>query len=591
MVSAHLGLSALIGLFFYLHIKRLRRAKILPPRYWMALLGAPLLLAAVFVPVGMLAPADPLQAPAQVPLDIFLLWYVPAALRLPPGLFWGGIALVGALVTAVPWLLARKRLQPALVHSERCTGCTLCAADCPYRAITMVDREPGASHKYLAVIDPKLCVSCGICIGSCPPLAITLGDKPAEPLWQQTVVRAAQDVAQPVRVVFTCERHGQQAGRAFLDPVEARYFGAHGEAPPTSVGGVHVEVIPLPCIGMAHPDLARDALRAGAAEVQFVGCPPEDCANREGNLWLQERVDRQRLPRLRRELAGAPVSAGWLPPNDFPRALAGEGRGPATTYTLGFDKLDRRGLAPALGLLFVVLALSILATMVPYRPPASAQAQVSVSLVHRSGYPVVPAGDPAIIDQPPDPSQAAPVRLVVEVDGDVLLEQTYAQRGDAEDPVQVLEQLAIAPGEHQVRVLLFDQKDQAEPRVLADRQVTLAAGQTALLAFQDARLGADPEAGERLFNGATLGASAGCQICHSLEPGVQLVGPSLAGVATRAETRVPGMSAQDYLMQSLVDPDAHVVAGFQPGQMRPDLADALTQQQLDDLVAFLLTLR
>jgi hypothetical protein len=51
------------------------------------------------------------------------------------------------------------------------------------------------------------------------------------------------------------------------------------------------------------------------------------------------------------------------------------------------------------------------------------------------------------------------------------------------------------------------------------------------------------------------------------------------------------MSAQDYLMQSLIDPDAHVVEGFQPGQMRPDLADALTQQQLDDLVAFLLTLR
>lgn len=55
--------------------------------------------------------------------------------------------------------------------------------------------------------------------------------------------------------------------------------------------------------------------------------------------------------------------------------------------------------------------------------------------------------------------------------------------------------------------------------------------------------------------------------------------------------RVPGMSAEAYLMQSLVKPDAYVVEGFQPGQMRPDLAEALTQQQLDDLVAFLLTLR
>lgn len=589
VLTVHLLLSALIALFFVLHIKRLRRAKVLPPRYWMALLSIPLALAALFIPVGMLAPANPLQAPAQTPLDIFLLWYLPAALRWPPALFWGAVALAAALATATPWLLARKRLAPAMVHDERCTGCTLCAADCPYRAITMVERPPGEAHKLLAVIDPALCVSCGICVGSCPPVAITLGDQPAEPLWQQTVARAATEATQPVRVVFTCERHAQLGARSYLDQADARYFG--GSSKVTAAAGAHLEVIPLPCVGMAHPDLARDALAAGAAEVQFVGCPPEDCPNREGNLWMQERIDRQRMPRLRRQLIGAPVSGGWLAPNDFPRALVGEGRGPATTYALGFDKLNRRGLAPALGLLFVVMALSILATKVPYQPPAAAQAQLAVSLIHRSGYPVTPVGDTAIIDQPPDPSQAAPSRLIVEIDGAPALDRTYTLPGDAGAAVQLLEQLPLPLGERQVRVLLFDQQGQTEPRVLVDRSLTLAAGQRVELAFQDARLSADPAMGERIFNGATLGASAGCQICHSLKPGVQLVGPSLAGVGTRAETRVPGMSAEAYLMQSLVKPDAYVVEGFQPGQMRPDLAEALTQQQLDDLVAFLLTLR
>lgn len=590
VLTVHLLLSALIGLFFILHIQRLRRAKVLPPRYWMALLSIPLVVAALFIPVGMLAPANPLQAPARVPLDIFLLWYLPAALRWPPALFWGATVLVLALATAIPWLLVRQRLQPAIVHNERCTGCTLCAADCPYRAITMIERPPGEAHKLLAIIDPARCVSCGICVGSCPPVAITLGDQPAEPLWQQTVARAAAQTAQPVRVVFTCERHAQAGARSYLERADAQLFGGGRGSQITAAAGAHLEVIPLPCVGMAHPDLARDALAAGAAEVQFVGCPPEDCPNREGNLWMQARIDRQRMPRLRRELIGAPVSGGWLAPNDFPRALAGEGRGPATTYALSFDKLNRRGLAPALGLLFVAVALSVLSTMVPFQPPASVQAQMTVSLIHRSGYPVVAAGDAAIIDQPPDPSQAAPPRLIVEIDGAVALDRTYALRRGADRAVQLLEQLPVPLGQHQVRVLLYDQQGQTEPRVLADRAVTLAAGQRAELAFQDARLSADPAMGERIFNGATSGASAGCQVCHSLKPDVQLVGPSLAGVATRAETRVPGMPAEEYLMQSLVKPDAYVVAGFQPGQMRPDLAEALTQQQLDDLVAFLLTL-
>ncbi|MEI2689403.1 MAG: 4Fe-4S binding protein [Anaerolineae bacterium] len=555
----------------------------------MALLAGPLLLAALLIPVGMLAPADPAQTPAQMPLDIWLLWYVPAALRLPPALFWGGVVLVLALLAALPWLLARKSLRPAVVHNDRCTGCTLCAADCPYRAITMVQRQPGSAHKLLAIIDPNLCVSCGICVGSCPPLAITLGDQRAEPLWQQTAARAVASATQPVRIVFTCERHAQNSARPYLDPSDAQIFGQSRQRP--AVGSVHLEVIPLPCVGMAHPDLARTAMAAGAAEVQFVGCPPEDCPNREGNLWMQERVDRRRMPRLRRELAGAPVSAGWLPPDEFPRALAGQGRGPATTYTLGWDRLDRRGLIPALALLVVVLAVSILAAQFPFRPPAGAQAQVAVGLVHRSGYPMTPVGATAMVDQLPDAGLAAPLRLVVELDGAVALDRSYALARGGSDPTQVLEQFPLAPGGHHVRVLIYDQQGQAEPQVLVDRPMELTPGQTAALAFHDARLSADPAAGERLFNGATMGANAGCQICHSLKPDVQLVGPSLAGVATRAETRVAGMAAEDYLMQSLVDPDAYVVEGFQPGQMRPDLAQALTQQELDDLVAFLLTLR
>jgi cytochrome c len=69
-----------------------------------------------------------------------------------------------------------------------------------------------------------------------------------------------------------------------------------------------------------------------------------------------------------------------------------------------------------------------------------------------------------------------------------------------------------------------------------------------------------------------------------------IVGPSLADIGLRARTRVEGLTAEEYLHQSIVEPDAYVVEGFDPGIMYQDFEDALTDEQLYDLEAFLLTL-
>ncbi|RMG94312.1 MAG: cytochrome c [Chloroflexi bacterium] len=103
----------------------------------------------------------------------------------------------------------------------------------------------------------------------------------------------------------------------------------------------------------------------------------------------------------------------------------------------------------------------------------------------------------------------------------------------------------------------------------------------------------DPVRGEQLYKQTTIGSASapGCITCHSLEEGVQLVGPSHAGVATRAETAVPGMSAEEFLRESIIDPDAHVAEGFTPGIMYPNYGNELSEQDINDLVAFLLTLK
>ena len=94
--------------------------------------------------------------------------------------------------------------------------------------------------------------------------------------------------------------------------------------------------------------------------------------------------------------------------------------------------------------------------------------------------------------------------------------------------------------------------------------------------------------GETLFKQALIGKNPGCATCHSVD-GKPLVGPTLQGVATRAGTRVSGETADQYLHKSMVDPNAFVVEGFVPGVMLS--YKDLTEQQLNDLVAYLQTLK
>lgn len=96
----------------------------------------------------------------------------------------------------------------------------------------------------------------------------------------------------------------------------------------------------------------------------------------------------------------------------------------------------------------------------------------------------------------------------------------------------------------------------------------------------------DAARGRQIFE--TGGASGvPCATCHSLD-GTQIVGPSLKGISQRAGSRVPGQSAQEYIRQSIVNPSAYIVNGFSDA-MYKKYGQALSAQDIDDLVAFLMT--
>jgi len=81
-----------------------------------------------------------------------------------------------------------------------------------------------------------------------------------------------------------------------------------------------------------------------------------------------------------------------------------------------------------------------------------------------------------------------------------------------------------------------------------------------------------------------------CATCHGLEPGTVIVGPSLAGVATTAGTRMPGYDARAYLELSILRPEAYIVEGYTDVMPR-NFPKELTSEELDELIAFLLSLK
>jgi cytochrome c oxidase subunit 2 len=89
--------------------------------------------------------------------------------------------------------------------------------------------------------------------------------------------------------------------------------------------------------------------------------------------------------------------------------------------------------------------------------------------------------------------------------------------------------------------------------------------------------------------GAKIFASAGCGSCHTLgKAGTNgNIGPSLDDLAQAAGQREPGTSAEDYVRQSILDPEAFTVKGFQKGVM-PSFKGRLDDKQVQALVDYLL---
>jgi mono/diheme cytochrome c family protein len=94
--------------------------------------------------------------------------------------------------------------------------------------------------------------------------------------------------------------------------------------------------------------------------------------------------------------------------------------------------------------------------------------------------------------------------------------------------------------------------------------------------------------GESLFLNGVEGAPA-CVSCHRLDDAPGL-GPSLRGLHEVAGQRVSGLGTLDYVRRSITHPNDYIVPGYSAGYMFQDYAARLTDDQLDALVSYVLSL-
>lgn len=89
--------------------------------------------------------------------------------------------------------------------------------------------------------------------------------------------------------------------------------------------------------------------------------------------------------------------------------------------------------------------------------------------------------------------------------------------------------------------------------------------------------------------GKALADEQGCVACHSIDGSVR-VGPTWLGLYGSQATLADGTTVEvneDYLRESIIDPNAKIARGFPPNVMPATFGKTLTEDQIHDLVEYI----
>lgn len=302
MVFMHVAVPLILLFIMWVHILRISRPNMNPPRMLAALSLVALVAVSIWKPAVSQGHVDLAKAPVEIGLDWFYLPLYPLTDLWGKGAVWAFVAAFSIMIGLMPWLPPLRRTKAAAVDLDHCNGCGRCVDDCPYEAVRMVQRTDGRPFPTQARVNPALCVSCGICVGACPSstpfrrtqdlkTGIDLPDYTLAELRERTIAAARGLTGRARILVFACEHGG---GAAYPDGVT------------------------LPCVAMAPPSLIDYVLSKKLADgVVVAGCAEGACFNRLGIAWTEQRFARQRDPYLRTRVSRDRLATVWTSVLDF----------------------------------------------------------------------------------------------------------------------------------------------------------------------------------------------------------------------------------------------------------------------------------
>jgi len=298
----HIAVPLTLVFILWIHLQRVSRPEVNPARGLAIGTLLMLLVLSLVKPAESQGAADLARVPAEVGLDWFYFFAYPIADIWSSGALWLFLMALSLIVFVLPWMPPMRRAAVATVDLANCNGCTRCAEDCPYSAVTMQPRSDDRPFEREAVVDPRLCVSCGICAGACPTSTpfrrgdtmapgIDLPDTPLIEL-RDRIEAATAALEGPARiVVFGCDR-GIKIGR----------LGRPGAA-----------TFSLPCIAALPPSFIDYVISRDLADgVVLTGCAEGNCYHRFGIDWTRDRIAQQRDPYLRARVPRERLRMIWV---------------------------------------------------------------------------------------------------------------------------------------------------------------------------------------------------------------------------------------------------------------------------------------